>query len=159
LALAVAAIAGLATAPATPALATKPPGVGGAPACDAPVVRPDAETALVRMVNRKRAAAGLERLTRHGMLRGAARSHSRTMARKGVFAHSSTLEWAKGRPAGENLAEAPSPHHAMTAMVLSPDHLRNLLDPGWRWIGVGAADNCAGAQLYTVNLMGPAPTA
>lgn len=154
-----AAIAGLAAAPATPALATKPTAPGGAPACDAPTFRPDAETALVRLVNRRRAAAGLERLTRHRVLGGAARNHSRNMARKGVFAHSSTLAWAGGRPAGENLAEAPSPGLAMTAMVLSPDHLRNLLDPEWRWIGVGAADNCAGAQLYTVNLMGPAPTA
>lgn len=153
-----AAIAGFAAAPATPPLAAKPTSPpGGSSACDAPTTVPQAEKALVRMVNRRRAQAGVQRLTGDGALRGAARRHSRLMARRGVFAHSASLEWAQGRPAGENLAQAPSPGLAMTAMVTSPDHLRNLLDPGWRWIGIGAADDCAGAQLYTVNLMGPRP--
>jgi uncharacterized protein YkwD len=151
--LAAAALAGVAAAPAAPALAAKPAAPGGG--CDTATVMPDAERTLVRMVNSRRAAAGLHRLAEHRAVRKAARRHSRRMARQRVFAHSTSFAWSKGRPAGENLAQAPSPGVAMTAMVLSPAHLRNLLDPGWRWIGIGAVPDCAGAQLYTVNLMGP----
>lgn len=155
--LAAAALVGVATAPAAPALGAKSPSAGDAPACGASAAMPRAERALVALVNRRRAAAGVNRLGGHRAIRKAARRHSRQMARGKVFAHSATLAWAKGRPAGENLALASSPTLAMTAMVLSPDHLRNLLNPGWRWIGIGAVADCAGAQLYTVNLMGPRP--
>lgn len=154
--LAVAAIAGV-TAPAAPALAAKPSPPAADEAACVPAAMPGAERALVEMVNARRAAAGLDRLAGDRSLRKAARRHSRLMARRGVLAHSATLTWADGRPAGENLAQAPSPDLAMTAMVLSPRHLRNLMDPTWRWIGIGAMTDCAGGQLYTVDLVGRRP--
>jgi len=39
--------------------------------------------------------------------------------------------------AGENLASATTPRQALAAMLASPGHKRNLLDPRWTHIGVG----------------------
>lgn len=39
--------------------------------------------------------------------------------------------------AGENLASAATPRQALAAMLASPGHKRNLLDPRWTHVGVG----------------------
>lgn len=116
---------------------------------------PATERALVRLINRRRAAVGLRRLSGHRQIRRAARGNSRRMVRRNIFAHSIGLRWARGRPAAENLAYAKSPRRAMTLMMRSPAHRRNLLNPRWRWIGTGVTGTCAGMQFYTVTLMRP----
>lgn len=106
-------------------------------------------------VNRFRAAHGLVALRESAALDRSARQHSNEMGRRGYFAHSSadgTVFWrrirhyytAKGYSywsVGENLVwESPSlsASGAMKLWIGSPPHLKNLLTPQWRQIGVSA---------------------
>jgi uncharacterized protein YkwD len=41
--------------------------------------------------------------------------------------------------AGENLANASTPRQALAAMLSSPGHKKNLLDPRWTHVGVGVS--------------------
>jgi uncharacterized protein YkwD len=106
-------------------------------------------------VNRFRAAHGLARLRESSALDRSARQHSLEMGRLGYFAHSSangTIFWRRiGRyyrsgnyaywSVGENLlwaAPTVGAGSAMAMWIASPEHLRNLLAPQWRQIGVSA---------------------
>ncbi len=63
------------------------------------------------------------------------------------------LVWAPpGRWAGENLALAPDPPTALSAMLNSPTHRALLLSRRWRSMGVGAAATCSGT-VYTVSFL------
>lgn len=106
-------------------------------------------------VNRFRVAHGLVSLRESSALDHAARQHSAEMGRRGYFGHSSadgTSFWRRIRhfyrarghsywSVGENLLWA-SPSvtagGAMKMWIASPEHLRNLLTPQWRELGVSA---------------------
>lgn len=147
-----AALAGLAAAPlvAVPEPASA--------ACAQSFAAPTVERELVGLINAQRSAAGLRPLSVHRTLRGVARRHSRAMSRGGWFEHSPGFGWAGGRAAGENLALAPTPQLALMGMMESAPHLRNMLDPAWRFIGVGAASDCQGGSLYTIEMMAERPS-
>jgi uncharacterized protein YkwD len=106
-------------------------------------------------VNRFRVAHGLVPLHESGALTRSARQHSLEMGRLGYFGHDSpngTTFWQRIRhfyPAGhhsfwevgENLLWATpsvSAGGAMQMWIASPEHLRNLLTPQWRQLGVSA---------------------
>ena len=110
---------------------------------------------VLAAVNRFRAAHGLVALHESAALDRSARRHSLEMGRVGYFAHSSadgTVFWrriqhyyaARGYSywsVGENLLwESPSvgAAGAMKLWIASPPHLKNLLEPQWRQIGVSA---------------------
>ena len=110
---------------------------------------------VLNAVNTFRAAHGLGRLRESRALDRAARAHSLEMGRVGYFGHSSadgTAFWrrirhfygARNRPywsVGENLlwsSPSVSAAGAMTMWIASPEHLRNMLTPKWRDIGVSA---------------------
>jgi uncharacterized protein YkwD len=111
---------------------------------------------VLAAVNRFRAAHGLVRLRESAALDSSARQHSLEMGRRGYFAHSSangTIFWRRIRhyyrsgnyfywSVGENLLWAAPTVNAGSAMALwiaSPEHVKNLLRPRWRQIGVSAA--------------------
>jgi uncharacterized protein YkwD len=112
------------------------------------------ERALLSEMNEVRSRHGLRPLAMSSELRSAAVSHTRSMAETGLFQHDS----ADGSPfhervlryydtrghawsVGENLAYGSAPLGATAAVngwLRSPAHRRNLLNPAWREVGVGA---------------------
>jgi len=95
-----------------------------------------------------RAARGLPRLTRDAALDAVAEKHSQAMARARTFAHvlpgdgNMTDRLRQSgyayRSAGENIGLAPDAVAAHEAVVSSPAHLANLLDPRHQRLGLGA---------------------
>jgi uncharacterized protein YkwD len=132
--------------------------VAAAPAASAgtTVTRATAlRVAVIKRMNTVRKAHGLHALTVKTRLDRAGREHARNLANHGLFAH----EWSTGAPfarwiqrywpgpnyhgwtAGENLyweGPATTAKRVVQAWLDSPPHRRNLLDPSWRGVGVGA---------------------
>ncbi len=109
-----------------------------------------AEAEVVRLVNQERVEAGCAVLNVDARLTRAARAHSRDMAANGFFSH--TNRQGKGpsqrvsdagyrwRMTGENIASGqPTAAAVMSAWMNSPGHRRNILNCGYRDIGVGLA--------------------
>ena len=113
------------------------------------------EQAVVQRMNAVRKSRGLKAMTVATPLRRAATNHASNMARFGYFGHS----WSNGSPfgtwikrywpggryrswtAGENLywrSPAPTAAQVVKAWLNSPPHRKNLLNRGWRSVGVGA---------------------
>ena len=113
------------------------------------------EAAVVARINTVRASHGLVKLRTAPRLKSAATKHSASMASRGFFSHS----WANGAPferwigrfwpgpgysswsAGENLFWASpdtSARAVVAAWMASPGHRANILNAGWRQLGVGA---------------------
>ena len=106
-------------------------------------------------INAFRAAHHLAPLRLSAALTAAARSHSSQMEADGYFAHDSfdgSAFWRRIQAfypsghygywsVGENLLWSSPDVDAQKALAMweaSPEHLRNLLDPNWREIGVSA---------------------
>jgi uncharacterized protein YkwD len=106
-------------------------------------------------INTFRTAHGLVPLKLSAPLTSAARSHTQEMETDGYFAHNSDNGQAfwkriasfypQGRfgywSVGENLLWSSPDVSAQKALAMweaSPEHLRNLLDPNWREIGISA---------------------
>lgn len=110
---------------------------------------------VLAAVNSFRVAHGRVPLRESSALDRSARRHSLEMGRVGYFAHPSangTAFWKRIRryypergdtfwSVGENLLWR-SPNvtasQGMTLWIASPEHLKNLLDPKWRQIGISA---------------------
>jgi uncharacterized protein YkwD len=120
---------------------------------------------VLAAVNRFRVAHGLAALRESAALDRSARQHSNEMGRRGYFAHSSadgTVFWqrirhyytAKGYSywsVGENLVwRSPglSAAQSMNLWIASPPHLKNLLTPQWRQIGVSAVGVARAPGVY-----------
>ena len=116
---------------------------------------PSLNQQVLAAVNSFRIAHGLASLHESVALDRSARRHSLEMGRVGYFAHTSANGAAFWRriqryypvkgyaywSVGENLLWAPagvSAGHALQMWVESPEHLRNLLAPQWRQIGISA---------------------
>jgi uncharacterized protein YkwD len=110
---------------------------------------------VLQAVNRFRIAHHLHPLRESPRLDSSAREHSLQMGRVGYFGHSSangTSFWRRIQhyyssrnrsywSVGENLlwaAPSVSAGRAMSMWIGSPEHLRNLLAPQWRELGVSA---------------------
>jgi uncharacterized protein YkwD len=98
-------------------------------------------------MNEVRTAHGVRPLRADGRLEQAARSHSSKMLRVGVFFHgafNARIRWVGIRAprVGENLAWGVGRLARARAIVrmwlASPPHRRNLLDGGYRLVGIGA---------------------
>lgn len=113
------------------------------------------EQGVLTDINAFRAAHHLSPLRLSPSLTAAARSHSTQMEADGYFAHNSyngTAFWKRIQAfypsshygywsVGENLLwSSPDvdPQKALAMWEASPEHLRNMLDPNWREIGVSA---------------------
>jgi uncharacterized protein YkwD/uncharacterized membrane protein required for colicin V production len=115
--------------------------------------RPDLEAQMLEMVNRERAAAGLNSVAADPELTEVARRHSADMFARGYFAHVSpeglspfdrmTKSGVTFRTAGENLALAPTVRLAHTGLMNSPGHRANILQPAFGRLGLGIVDGGA----------------
>ncbi len=109
----------------------------------------EAERELLILVNRDRAAAGLEPVERDSRLQEVARAYSREMARTGEVAHVSSKSGAamdRVRAArvsplpsmlAENLGRAFSTREVESAFMGSPGHRANILNPDMTHLGIG----------------------
>jgi uncharacterized protein YkwD len=121
--------------------------------------------AVLGRINAFRARHGLRRLRLSHQLEAAASQHSREMVSDGYFAHDSAdgTSWytriSRYYPPGsyahwcigENIVWASprlSPAGALRAWIASPEHLRNLLDPRWRQIGVSVVHASSAPGVY-----------
>lgn len=118
------------------------------------------ELAIVRVMNAVRAANGVAPLRVGPALTRAARAHSLDMARRGYFEHGAFVQrlrrfGVRAPYIAENLATGTTPISARAIVRLwieSPPHRRNLLDPGFRRIGVGVAGSST--RLVTADFAG-----
>jgi uncharacterized protein YkwD len=126
-----------------------------------------AAAAVVRDVNALRARNGLRPLRRNKRLQSAAQNMASQMAATRYFAHITrdgrTLAdrvVATGYTAGrtnwrlaENIAwgsrELASPLAIVTSWMSSPEHRRNMLDPGLRDVGIGVAQGSPEGSLQS----------
>jgi uncharacterized protein YkwD len=116
-------------------------------------------------VNTFRVAHGLVPLKESPALDSSARQHSLEMGKLGYFGHASadgTSFWRRIQhyygsadygywSVGENLlwgAPAVTSGRALQMWVASPEHLRNLLSPQWRQIGVSAVHVAHAPGVY-----------
>ncbi len=109
----------------------------------------EAEAELLSLLNRDRQRAGVPSLTPHPELGAMARAHSADMRDHGFFAHVSPntgrltdrAEQARipFRRISENIAVSTDVRSAHEALMRSPGHRMNLLDPAFSHVGVGVA--------------------
>ncbi len=107
------------------------------------------EARLLALVNRDRRAAGVEPLVADGQLSAIARAHSEDMREHRFFAHISPHTGPPSERAraarirysrfAENIAMHRDVDGAEAALLHSPSHRANLLDPGFTHVGVGVA--------------------
>ena len=118
------------------------------------------ELAVVRVMNSVRASNGVPPLRVGRTLTRAARSHSTDMARRGYFDHGAFVRrlrafGVRANYLGENLASGSQPLSATAIVQLwiaSPPHRQNLLDRGFRRVGVGEAGDLT--RLVTADFAG-----
>lgn len=118
------------------------------------------EVAIVRVMNTVRATNGVPPLRIGPVLTRAARAHSRDMDRRDYFDHGPFVQrlrrfGVRAPYIGENLASGTKPLSAAAIVQLwiaSPPHRQNLLDRGFRRIGVGVAG--ANTRLVTADFAG-----
>nr|WP_246344569.1 CAP domain-containing protein [Conexibacter arvalis] len=130
-----------------------------------------ASAATLCLLNRQRKAHGLRPLRVNGALRKAAARHSRDMARRNFFSHTSPgnvsfdqrIRRANYRPRGgwsigENIAwgsgHLASPASIVRSWMNSPGHRANILNRGFRKIGVGVARGVPFAASAAVSRSG-----
>lgn len=118
------------------------------------------ELAVVRVMNSFRATNGVPPLRVGRVLTRAARSHSADMLRRGYFEHGPFVQrlrrfGVRAPYVGENLASGTTPLSAAAIVqmwIASPPHRQNLLDRGFRRVGVGAAGSST--RLITADFAG-----
>ena len=133
------------------------------PAPEAPVLSPR-EEGLLREMNREREQFGLEPLVASAVLTGIARARSRDMTEQQYFGHfhpdgisvyallqAAGVRYAAG---GENLAKVAgdvehSVRSAIEALMESDSHRENILNPRYRFIGVGSVTDDSGITILT----------
>src|SRR3954471_20778794 len=127
--------------------------------CPARAAEPTpAEQRIFELTNQARKDAGVEPLTWNEQAAQAARLHAQLMAQKQALSHQFAGEaelrdrlGAAGfrfDAAAENVADAESADEAHDALMHSPPHRVNLLNPKYNSIGIGVAEK--NGQLYVV---------
>jgi uncharacterized protein YkwD len=123
--------------------------------------------AIIACTNSKRAEHGLHPLRKSRTLRRAAQYHAGNMLRHRFFAHNDIA----GRNAAERVAKFKRNHNfhyigeniaagystarsACRSWLVSSKHRYNILDPDYRWIGIGFASGDAGYGTYFVQNFG-----
>ncbi len=119
------------------------------------------ESAFVAAVNRERAAIGLGGLSVAGDLTSVARSHSQVMANGSNLHHNPNLGGAVSgwKKVGENVGRGPSVTAIHAALMASPGHKRNILDPDWTQLGIGVVVDGGGQTWVTQVFRTPAGAA
>lgn len=134
-----------------------------------PLTDSEAEQRMLELIARDRKRAGVSVLQSDPMLTAMARAHSRDMADNDFFAHISPRTGRlseraeriglKYRRLTENIALHADVEEAEAALLRSPGHRSNLLDPEFTHVGVGVAtvtDKEGNLRVYvTQNFMIP----
>jgi uncharacterized protein YkwD len=121
---------------------------------------------VVTIVNAERAKAGCAALTTDDRLIAAARGHSADMAARGYFSHTTpegvefstriTSAGYRWSGAGENIAKGQRTAAAvMTSWMNSAGHKANILNCGFKNIGVGVAADAQGSLVWTQEFASP----
>lgn len=117
------------------------------------------EQQMLNLVNNERAKVGVAPLVWDDALADVARGHSEDMFKRGYFSHYSPEGKDVGDRlnaagisytyAGENLALAPNIQSAHDGLMHSPGHRRNILDPAFHKIGIGAVNGGVYGEMIT----------
>jgi uncharacterized protein YkwD len=146
---------------------TAPPPTSAAPSpTDGPAGNAAFEAEVVSLVNIERGKAGCDALTVDDRLTAAARGHSADMAARNYFSHTTPegLEFAtritnagyRWSGAGENIAKGQrTPADVMSSWMNSAGHKANILNCGFKDIGVGVAADSTGTLLWTQDFASP----
>lgn len=131
-----------------------------APLASAQTVEHGDVAPMISAINAERARASLPPLAEDPRLDAIAESHSMDMARARFFSHASPTT---GQPAervtraglswtsvAENIAINQSPEAAQAALLRSPGHHENMVDPAQRSVGVGIVRH--GDQVWVTQL-------
>lgn len=118
-----------------------------------------AELKMLELVNQERAKAGAAPLIMDADLVKIARLKAQDMIDKNYFDHTSptygdpfTMMKEFGiqyRYAGENLAGNQSVEKAHEALMASPGHRKNILNPNYTYIGIGIVDGGSYGTMFT----------
>jgi len=113
---------------------------------------PNAEAAFVAGINQVRASVGQPALQVHGVLVAKAQAWADHMAATGCLCHSNladgvTVAWSK---LGENIGRGSDVGSIHNALVHSPEHYRNMVDPAFGWVGVGVS--YGGGQMWVAEV-------
>ncbi len=121
-----------------------------APPAEEPTGDAAAESQFVGLINDLRTSRGLPALKVDAGLRTYARTWSDHMASTAGFTHSNISSllgtWSK---VGENIASGAGVAVLFDALVASPGHLENLVNPDYTHIGVGVAVDADGVLWVT----------
>ncbi len=102
-----------------------------------------------RLTNEYRLMLGRRAVIHYGLLIAASRGHCQDMSRYGFFAHESPVPGKRSpgdrmklagvdpRGGGENIAVSGGPQGAFEGWRRSSGHHRNMIEKGWRYLGVG----------------------
>jgi uncharacterized protein YkwD len=123
--------------------------------------RPELEAAMLELINRERAAAGLAPLATDPEMTEVARLHSADMFARSYFSHNTPegmtpfermqRRGVRYRTAGENLALAPTLQMAHTGLMNSPGHRANILQPRFGRVGIGILEGGRRGLMVTQN--------
>lgn len=133
------------------------PAHASTPALAAPAAASSDVLALANfaLVNTQRLAAGVAPLQVQSWAQGVAQAHSIDMANANNIFHNMTGYMALGRSAmgasylGENVAMGTNIDYAQNALLTSPLHMKNMLDPRFNYVGIGAATDDSGQVFIT----------
>lgn len=127
-----------------------------------------ASTAIVCLLNQQRALHGLPPLRPNNRLAAAAARHSRDMAARNYFSHSTpgggsfvtriraarylgaATNWSVGENLGWGTGELSTPASIVVAWMRSPGHRANVLKAEFREVGVGVTV-AGGRGIYTAD--------
>ena len=116
------------------------------------------EERMLEMINAERIKQGLAPLAMDSALRAVARDYARDLLKRGYFSHTSKeglSPFDRMRNAqiiyglaGENLALAPTLEQAHEGLIQSPGHRANILNPGFRKLGIGVLDGGIYGKMF-----------
>lgn len=119
------------------------------------------EQELFRLTNQKRSDNGVAALSWSEEIAVVARAHSNDMNNRNYFSHNSpegvtpfqrlTLGGVSYSTAGENIAAAGTAEMIIEAWMNSSGHRANILNPSFRRIGIGVAQNSGYSLIATQN--------
>ncbi|MBI3385816.1 CvpA family protein [Candidatus Gottesmanbacteria bacterium] len=118
-----------------------------------------AEAKMLTLVNSERAKAGVGPPVVDSKLTAVARAHSMDMFVRHYFSHVTPdgqdlgARLAAGGVsyayAGENIAYAPDVDAAHQGLMNSPEHKKNILDPGFHRVGIGIVNGGLYGEMFT----------
>ncbi|MDI3481009.1 MAG: hypothetical protein PWQ97_664 [Tepidanaerobacteraceae bacterium] len=122
------------------------------------------EQKMLDLINAERQKAGVDPLKIDMKLVEISRKKSQDMIDKNYFGHTSPTY---GTPfdalkangvnyqyAGENLAGAPTVEEAHKALMASPGHRANILNPNYNYVGIGIVDGGPYGKMFTQTFIG-----